>query len=48
MEAAAARGPTVVAEKALLPGQYATPATTPLSYTVTKGQKNHFEIELKD
>ena len=48
MEAAAARGPTKITETMLLPAPYASPITTPLSFTVTKGQKNHFDIELKD
>ena len=48
MEAAAARGPTTTEAKALLPAQYADPAKSPLSFTVTAGQKNHYDIELKD
>lgn len=51
MEAAAARaakGPATTKEAMLLPARYASASTSPLTFTVTKGEKNHFEIELKE
>lgn len=51
MEAAAARsakGDTSNQEKMLLPAHYASASTSKLSFTVNKGEKNHFDIELKE
>lgn len=47
MEAALKRGQTKVTETMALPPDYADAGKTTLSFSVKKGEKNHFDIELK-